>query len=166
MKDIKKRLIQKGWNKSDINKTIKIIEHAKANKHPHIKILDKAVYWISLIIAIIGNLIISISLIPILLTLKSFQLYIIIITIGVSFGLLFELLIRSIEHLETRHHLFLGIIIPIIALANVFIIVLISNGLEEIINIQNTQNPLTIGIVYAVAFISPYFLYQLFLKKS
>ncbi|MAE43147.1 hypothetical protein CMO93_05215 [Candidatus Woesearchaeota archaeon] len=165
MQDIKKKLLEKGWKKSDINRTLKIIEKAKANKHHHIKILDKSVYWISLIIAIIGNFIISLSLIPLLLALKSFPLYLVLITIGISFGLLFELLIRTIENLETRHHIFLTVIIPLVAIINVFIIVLFSNRLEEIINIQNPQNPLIIGIVYAGAFIIPYAVYQLFLKK-
>jgi len=166
MHDIKKRLIEKGWSKKDINKTLKIIEKAKANKHPKIKILDKSVYWISLIVAIIGNIIISISLIPFLLALRSFQLYLIIITMGIAFGLLFELLIRTIEHLETKHHLFLSIIIPIIAVINIIAIVLFSNRLEEAINIQNPHNPVLIGVVYAVAFMLPYSIYQLFLKNK
>lgn len=165
MRDIKKRLEQKGWSKKDINKTVRIIEQAKANKHPKIKILDKSVYWISLIAAIIGNSVISFSLIPFLLAMESFQLYIIIITIGVSFGLLFELLIRTIEHLEAKHHIFLGIIIPLIAIINVIIIVTISNALEKIINIENPHNPLLAGIAYAIAFMLPYLIYQLFLKN-
>ena len=163
MDDLKKRLVEKGWDKKDINKTLKIIEKAKANKHPHIKILDKSVYWISLIVAIIGNIIISISLIPVLLALRSFQLYLIIITMGIAFGLLFELLIRTIEHLETKHHIFLSIIIPINAVINIIVIIIFSNRLEGAINIQN---PVLIGVVYAVAFILPYSIYQLFLKNK
>ena len=164
MRDIKKRLEEKGWSKRDINKTLKILE--KAKKNPKIKILDKSVYWISLLVAIIGNIIISISLIPFLLALRSFQLYLIIITMGIAFGLLFELLIRTIEHLETKHHLFLSIIIPIIAVINIIAIVLFSNRLEEAINIQNPHNPVLIGVVYAVAFMLPYSIYQLFLKNK
>jgi len=165
MYDIKKRLEQKGWKKKDIIKTANIIQKAKENKHPHIKTLDNAVYWISLGLAIIGNFLISISLIPLLLILKSFPLYLTIVTLGASFGLLFELLIRTIEHLETKHHLFLGIIIPIIALINLVVIVLISNGLEEILNIQNFQNPLLVGAAYAISFIFPFAIYHVFLKK-
>ncbi len=164
MKNIKKRLAEKGWSKRDINKTIKLIEKAKKNKHPKIKILDKAVYWFSLILAIIGNFIISIALIPVLLALKGIQLYIVIITIGLAFGLLFELLIRSIEHLKTKHHIFLSIIVPLIAIINFIIIVLLSNTIEKIIKIENLHNPFSIGIVYAIAFILPFAIYQIFLK--
>ena len=163
MQDLKKRLIEKGWDKRDINKTLKIIEKAKADKHHHIKILDKSVYWISLLVAIAGNFIITIALIPELLALKGLQLYLIIVTLGISFGLLFELLIRTIEHLKTKHHIFLGTIIPILAVIN-FIIV--SNNMKKLIGIENPQNPFLVGIVYAVAFILPYSIYQLFLKNK
>ena len=165
MRDIKKRLEQKGWSKKDISKTVGIIEQAKANKHPKIKILDKLVFWASLAVAIIGNFIISISLIPILLALNNLPLYIVLITLGVAFGLLFELLIRTIEHLEAKHHIFLGIMMPIIAIINVIIIVTFSNNLEKVINIQNPHSPLLVGVIYAFAFILPYLIYQLFLKN-
>ena len=166
MRDIKKRLEQKGWSKKDISKTVRIIEQAKANKHPKIKILDKLVFWASLVVAIIGNFIISISLIPILLALNNLPLYIVLITLGVAFGLLFELLIRTIEHLEAKHHIFLGIIIPTIAIINVIIIVAFSNNLEKIINIENPHSPLLVGVIYAFAFMLPYLVYQLFLKNK
>ena len=162
MEEIKNKLVEEGWKKRDINKTIRIIEKAKENKHPKIKLLDKTVYWFSLLIAIVGNLIISISLIPVLLALKGQQLYFIIIVLGISFGLLFELLIRTVENLKSKHHLFLGIIIPIIAVIN-FIIV--SNNTKRLIGIENPQNSLITGAVYAIAFILPYISYQIFLKK-
>jgi hypothetical protein len=161
MKDLKKHLIEKGWKKSDINKTIRIIEKVKESKNPKIKILDKAVYWFSLLITLIGNFVISISLIPILIILEGTILYVVIIILGVSFGLLFELLIRTLENLETKHHLFLGIIIPTITIIN-FIIV--SNNMGKLIGVEPIQDPIVIGAIYSIAFILPYISYQFFLK--
>ena len=166
MEKLKKRLKEKGWSAQDISKTIKIVKEAKEKKHPAIKFLDKLVYWVALAIAIIGNFIISIALIPSLMALKSTQLFLIIAALGISFGLLFELLIRSIEHLETRHHVFLGVLMPSVALINIFIITLVSNNLVEIFKIDNPHNPYIIGIVYAVAFISPFVFYKLIMKKD
>jgi|SRR3989338_1466397 len=156
------RLIEKGWRKSDINKTIKIIERAKKAKHPKIKLLDKAVYWLSLLLAITGNFVISVALIPELLALKGYPLYLIITTLGISFGLLFELLLRTIEHLNAKHHLFLGIIVPVLAVIN---IVIVSNNMKRLVGLENPQNPLAAGIVYALSFILPYAIYQIFLKE-
>ena len=163
MKNIKNHLIEKGWSKSDINRTIRIIERAKKNKHPQIKVLDKFVYWFSLLIAIIGNLVISISLIPVLIVLKGPQLYLVIIALGLVFGLLFELLIRTIENLEIKHHLFLGIIIPIISIIK---FIIISNNMKKLIGIENPQDPIITGAVYSIAFILPYIFYQVFLKNK
>ena len=162
IKNLKNKLIEKGWSERDINKTLKIIEKAQKNKHPKIKILDILIYWISLAVAIGGNFIITLALIPELITLKGSLLYIIIITLGVSFGLLFELLIRTIEHLKAHQHLFLGIIVPVLAVIN-FIIV--ANNTKILVGIENPQNPFLVGIVYAISFILPYAVYQIFLKN-
>jgi hypothetical protein len=162
MHNVKERLIEKGWSKKDITKTISIIEKAKNNKHPKIKILDRYIYWISLAVVIGGNFIISIALIPELISLKGFQLYAVVITLGISFGLLFELLIRTIEHLKTTHYILLGIMIPLLAITN-FIIV--SYTLGELIGIENPQNPFLLGSVYAISLMLPYFFYQTFLKN-
>lgn len=161
MEDIKNHLAEKGWSKKDINKTIKIIKRAKKSKHTQIKLLDRFVYWFSLFIAIIGNFIVSIALIPLLLALKGLQLYLVIFILAFAFGLLFELLIRTVENLETKHHLFLGITIPIIAVIN---FIAISNSMKKLVGIESPQNPIIVGAVYAIAFILPYISYQIFLK--
>ena len=162
MKSLEKRLAEKGWAKKDIAKAINLIEKAKQNKHPKIKLLDKAVYWLSLLIAIIGNLVISVALVPFLLVLSSFQLYAILIVIGISFGLLFELLLRKIENLAARHHIFLGILIPSLAVLN-FVVVL--NNTERFIGIKASSSPLIIGSIYAIVFMLPYIVYNSFLKN-
>jgi hypothetical protein len=163
MDKIRKHLLEKGWNKREIEKAIKIINHTKKNKHPKIKLLDKAVYWFSLLVAVIGNFLILVTLMPFILTLHLLQLFPIAITLGVSFGLLFELLVRGIENLETKHHLFFGTIIPIIAVIN---FVVISNLITIFTGIEVLHNTLIIGSVYAIAFILPYVLYRLFLKNK
>ncbi len=162
---IEGKLKKRGWTKKEINDTLKIFREAKNNKHPAIKFLDRSVYWIVLIAAILGNFIISVVLIPFLLTLKDFHLYLVVITIGVAFGLLFELLIRSITHLEMGHHLFFGFLVPIIAVINVFVITLYSKGLEKKLMIESAYNPLVVSVVYGLAFIIPYVFYRLFLKE-
>lgn len=162
---IKETLNKKGWAEGEINKTLKIVREAKKNKHPAIKILDKAVYWIALIMAIIGNFIISIALMPFLLALNSIQLYLIIVTIGIAFGMLFELLIRSITHLKKGHHLFFGFLIPIVAVVNIFIIAKFADILKKMYMIYNIHNPFVVSVVYAAAFITPYAVYHLFLKE-
>ena len=91
------KLRAKGWSKADINKAANIIN--KAEKPKKIQLLDEVIYWFILVIAIIGNIVISIALVPFLIALKSSFLYLVIILMAITFGFLFDSLIRDIESL-------------------------------------------------------------------
>ena len=166
--DFKKRLLEKGWNKKEIDKAAKIIERAKAKKHPKIKILDKIVVWLSFIVAVMGNFMISLFMVPFLVFLNKSMLYFIAIIIGLAFGFLFELLIRSIRHFEAKRRILFLTVVPLIAVINFALINLVANNISKIFGVgyfQITQNTVIIGIVYTLAFISPYMFYQFLVKK-
>jgi len=160
-----RKLLRKGWKYHDIHRTLKIIEEGKEKKHKHIKILDVAVYWIALIVAVIGNIIILITLLPFLLMLKSWLYYIIIGIIGLSFGLLFEVLIRSIEHLEKKHHFLIGTLLPIIIFVKFILIIKVINVFLTSYNLS-IEVPMSMGVFYATCFILPYFVYQISSRLS
>ena len=113
---------------------------------------------------IASNFAISVALIPVLMALKGAILYFILAVLGIVFGLLFELVIRGIEHLQKHHHLILAILIPLIALVNIFVVARISNNLSSTLSLRNLQNPIIIAIVYAVSFVLPYIFYRFVLK--
>jgi hypothetical protein len=150
------------WSKEHIDKTIEIIKRVKEQKPKHIKFLDKSIYWVILLITIVGNFIISIPILLLLFVLEPFQLYPVVIFLGVAFGLLIEILIRDLEHLEQKHHLIFGLIIPVIALINFFIITQVVDNLK----LDGKFSPLVVGLVYAVSFILPYIYYQVIKKKD
>ena len=164
MENLVNRLEKRGWSKKEIIKAVEIIRNAKQNKSKDAIFIEKRIYWILLIITIVANFAISVALIPILVSLEGMFLYFIIITFGIVFGLLFELVIRSIEHLEKQHHQLLAIFIPLIALVNVFVISKISNNLTSMLGFANLHEPLTIAIVYAVSFVLPYIVYRFVFK--
>lgn len=163
---MKHKLHLKGWNVKEIDKTLRIIRRAKENKHPHIKVLDSWIFWIALLVTIIGNFLVSVSLIPLLFALPPLLLYTFIVIIGVSFGLLFEMLIRSMTHLKAHHHIFFGLIIPSIAIINIFIINRITENIENMLNITNPQDPFIVSVFYAASFILPYLFYNIFIKEK
>ena len=164
MQNLIKRLEKRGWSKKEILEAVGKIHKAKQLKTPETRFLEKRIYWILLIVIVAANFAISVALIPILMVLKGIFLYSIIITLGIVFGLLFELVIRSIEHLEKRHHLILAIFIPIIALVNVFVISKVSNDLTKTLNLKNLHNPIIIALIYAASFVLPYIVYRFILK--
>ena len=164
MNNLIDRLEKKGWDKKEIDKAVDIIHNAKQLKTPEARFLEKRVYWILLVLIIAANFAISVALIPVLVALKGIFLYFVVAVFGIVFGLLFELVIRSIEHLEKRHHVFLAILIPAVALANVFAVTRISNNLTSTLNLRNIQSPLIVGLVYAASFVLPYIIYRFVLK--
>ncbi|MBI2650205.1 hypothetical protein HYX04_02725 [Candidatus Woesearchaeota archaeon] len=164
MENLVNRLEKKGWSKKEIIKAVGIIRNAKQSKGKDIIFIEKRIYWILLAIIIAANFAISVALMPILMSLKGIFLYLVIITFGIVFGLLFELVIRSIEHLEKRHHQLLAVLIPLIALANAFVISKISNNLSNTLQLKNFQNPILISVIYAASFVLPYIIYRFVLK--
>jgi len=159
--ELEERLTKKGWPKADIKKTIKIINRAKQEKSKTIKIIDAIVYWFVLFVAIIGNFIISIILVPFLVVFGYARLYIVVITLGAAFGILFNILLKDIENLERRHHIIIGMFLPALTLINVVYMVNFANFLSDTIGIANTQhNPFVIGAMYTISFIAPYLIYS------
>ena len=149
------------WTDDDIEKTLRIIENAQERKPREIRFIDKAVYWGVLIVAIIGNIILSIILIPFMLVLKHFVLYMIIFVLAFVFGLFFDLLLREIEQLDQPHRVIAGLFIPALAIINVFYMTQFSNYLTATIRLNNVHNPLLISIVYTTAFVMPYLFYKM-----
>ncbi|MFH2028212.1 MAG: hypothetical protein ABIJ08_03675 [Nanoarchaeota archaeon] len=166
MSDLYQRLKAKGWSSEDIQKAMRIINKAKEKKPRRIQILDAMIYWFVLIIAIVGNLIISIALVPFLLEFHSFFLYVIIAILALVFGFFFDLLIRDIESLEQKHVIIAGLFIPALALINIFYIAQFSNYVSVTLNLNNAHNPFLVSLVYVTAFSSPYAAYRIVNKKQ
>lgn len=164
MRNLVDRLEKRGWSRKDILKTIDIIKNAKKNKAKDIVFIERRIFWILLVLIIAANFAVSVALLPLLIALSGILLYAAIIVFGIIFGLLFELVIRSMEHLEKQHHLFLAVLIPVVAVLNIFIISNTSNRLARTLNLTNIHNPLIISVIYAVSFVLPYIIYRFVLK--
>lgn len=160
------KLRKKGWEKKHIQRAMRIIGEARANKRPGIKLMDAHVYWILLVVIAIANFAISIALLPSVMALRGIFLYAVLTLVGLIFGLAFELVIRSIEHLEANHHVALGLAIPAVAAINVFLMAAMANDVKSSIGLGNAQSPFLVSIVYAVAFVLPFLWYKVVLKKG
>lgn len=144
------------------NKPFDLYEEKKIRDQDVSSTLNKVVYWGALLVAIVGNLIVSVVLIPFLLVLSKMQLYIIIIIIGIAFGALFNMLLKDIEELDKKHHVIAGIFIPALAIINVFIMTQLANYLTVLIGVNNVpHNPFVISVIYVASFSLPYILYKI-----
>ena len=159
----KEELLAKGWQQQEVEKAEQILEHDEK----HDVFFSKMVFWSALVVIIFANIIVSLVLIPFLVTLDNVFLYAIIVVLAATVGFLFNFLITDIEHLEKKHNIWAGILVPILALANVIIMVLVSNRLIDSLNIKlKHHNPLLISITFAVAFILPYIIDRIRIKIS
>ncbi len=163
MKITKERLQEKGWSEEEIEKTMKILHHAKSNPHPHIHKLNKAVYWIAFSLTIIGNIAFSLFLLPLLLTTSGLTLFFIILVVAFSFGVLMSVIIKDLEDLQRHHHLAMFLSIPIVGIINFVVIVAMANKITALANAKVAgefftmhQNPYIIGLIYLVGFLIPY----------
>ena len=160
----KDELRQKGWSEEDLYKAEAILD--RATKHDIF--FSKIVFWSAMVVIVFANLLISIILIPFLITLYDLVLYAIVAVLGLAVGFLYNFLITDIGLLEKKHHRAASIIIPIIAVGNMVAMVITSNRFIENIPINNQpHDPWVVAAVFAGAFILPYVLDQvrMFFKR-
>lgn len=154
---IEERLKAKGWTQEEIDKAMNIMESDKARFSAPTKKLNKVLYWTSLFIAILGNFIIAIAMVPILLFVGELPLYIILAIIGVSFGALYTIIIRDIEFIDPQHHIVAGLFLPAVSITFMVVVVKLVNDLAKSQpEVFLQQNVLLIPLVYVVFFMAPY----------
>lgn len=161
-KSLRERLLEKGWTEEEIAKTMNVI-YSDEKREKNIsfqKATHPIIYWVGLVVAIIGNLLLSVALIPFLMILNSMQVYVILGIIGVVFGSMFNLIIKDIEHIDQTHHVMAGIFIPSIALITVYVMASVANRFNALINNPNPHNAVTLSIIYLLCFSAPYAIYK------
>lgn len=145
--------MKKGWAEEEIKKAEAILEKTEL----HDIFFSKITFWSALVVIIFANLLVSLVLIPFLIVLSKWVLYFTVIVLAGIIGLLYNLLITDISHLERKHHFLAGIIIPVLTLINMIAMVLISNKFIADLKLQvSPHDPWLIGLVFALAFIAPY----------
>lgn len=150
----REKLFAKGWTEKEVQKAESILDQV----HEHEVRFSKIVFWTALAVVILGNAIISLALVPFLIGLQSRWVFAIVGALGLLMGFLYNYLIIDIQHLEQKHHLIAGILLPLIALVNVFGIVLVANKLLKTAKFAQAAaplNPWLVGVVFAVAFVVP-----------
>ena len=154
MKILKTTLLkEKGWTEQEIERAKNIIE-----KHEwHDVFFSKIVFWSALLVTIFANLLVSLILIPFLIVLNEWVLFSVVALLGLMIGFVYNFLITDIGHLEKKHHVWAGIILPIITLANLAVMVIYSNRFITELKVNNPlHNPWLIAGLFSIAFILPF----------
>jgi hypothetical protein len=148
--------VHKEWSPDLAVKTEDILRRAEQRKPAWIRGLDSALYWVLLFIAIVGNFILSVVLVPFLLILKGILLYFSLFFIGASFGWMFSFILHNIEKLQKEQHIIASIFIPALALINVGIFAVLSNKLIILLKLTTPpHNPMLVGAAYVLGYVLP-----------
>lgn len=153
-------LRQKGWTMTEIRKAESILER-KAEHDIH---FSKIVFWSALLVIILGNIVISLVLIPFLVFFNPWALHVIIVVLAFMIGALYNFLITDIGHLQQKHHIAASIIVPITAIVNLVIMVISLNKFLAEKGLTTNYNPWALSILFAIVFILP-FLWSKLLKN-
>ena len=154
---LRERLLAKGWPPEEVDYTLTVLKSKEEKKSHLMQIIEHIVYWLAIIIAIIGNIVVAVVLIPFFLVLHAFYLYLIIIMLALGFGFLYDILITDLERLVKREMIKESIFIPALALISVGFMTHFANVLADTWNLTITHTPLFVGMVYALVFVSPWF---------
>ncbi len=148
--------VHKEWSSDLAVKTQEILRRAEKRKSYWVKLIDSSLYWLLLFIAIVGNFIVSVVLVPILLIESGWPLYVSLFFIGASFGWDFSFIIHSLEKIEKQHHIIASIFIPALALINVGIFAVLSNRLIVLMHLPTApHNAFLVGAVYVLGYVLP-----------
>lgn len=112
-------------------------------------------YFTMLMMLTIFNFLLFLALVPLMIIIKSALLMLILGGIGLVFGMFYLYMIRDIEHLRPKHHLFAGLYIPLISVLNIIALFFIGRLLENKGGYDITHL-LYSSAIYAVMFILPY----------
>ncbi|MFW6378857.1 MAG: hypothetical protein ACOCZV_02445, partial [Nanoarchaeota archaeon] len=156
MKVEERKLREKGWSEKEIQHAKQILTAAEKTKHPHMEALEKATYWMLLVIIIIGAIAIPWLMEPLLIVMTKAQAIISFAITGAMFGTLASILIQDIEHARHHHHAIVGITIPIVAIVSSVTIVANVNSLKDIFTNIANYNPYILAIVFGVTALIPY----------
>lgn len=120
------------------------------------KNLDLFVYWTSLALLALFNLIACFFLIPFLMFFDGFYLYLSVVLFGLMFGILFNFLIIGLEHLDNHHMIIAGIFIPLLAVIDMVLILKIVERINMILKVSVEYDVSMIIIIFITVFVLPY----------
>ena len=157
-KTLREKLSEKGWKEEEIEHALSIMKPGEARSPAIQPSANPLLYWLTLLISIIGNFLIAVAIIPFLIVLSNLQLYVVIALLAASFGAMFNFLINTMEHLDPSHHVVAGVFIPALAAITIFVMVNVSNRLASFFKSPIIHNPVWVAVVYVVIFSAPYFI--------
>ena len=156
--ELAKDLRTKGWSEEEILHALSSMKEAKESKGWGIKFMDQIVYFVALFMTLLGNFVIAVILVPFMLVASPIYLYPVLVVIGVTFGALYNNIIKDILDIDDAPKIMPELFLPAIAIIVVYIMVNLSNYFAALLELQLlTHEPIMMGLFYTMGFMIPYY---------
>jgi cation transport ATPase len=116
---------------------------------------------ITLVVISLASMITTLVTMPFMLFFNSYLMYGFILLIGLIFGLIFSFMVIDLKHIERKGHLFLSILVPIIAILNIIIMIFMAKHLTTKFNLTFEHNPFILATLYLLGYVIPYLFFSL-----
>ena len=160
MPDKKANLKSEKWTDAEVKRVAKILLEAEKKKHILIRLLDEVVHWMLLLLVLLGNIFLAAFIVIVSSIITPTYSYILIVVIGSIFGFLIDAPLKEMKKLSKKKHKFSKILLPVLAILNIFIIIGIKNTAEHFTNLEFAINPIIAGILYGVSFLIPHIFWR------
>lgn len=158
-------LQKKNWSKKDKEHFARMLYRGESKKSFMSRFLYAVNYWLILFIILIGNVVLSFVLVPLFIIADELTLSFFLIVLGLAFGLFTDLIIYHIENVREQYYAMIIGFLPILVMANVFIVTMGSNLWAGIMNIPSgIHSPVFVSLLYGISYMLPFFyrLYKLY----
>ncbi len=115
-------------------------------------------YWLVLFILLLGNVVLSFTLIPIFVIADELSLAFFLVILGLAFGLFTDIIIYHIEKVKDNFYAVIIGFLPLLVLANFFVVTVGSNLWAAVLNLpQGIHSPIFVCVLYVLAYMVPFF---------
>jgi hypothetical protein len=123
---------------------------------------DKIAFWTFIFVILVSNFLLSFFMVFLILFLQHPLIYLIVILIGLGFGLSYEHMLNGMSHIFAHHHIYAKVFMLVTGAINVFYIVATTIIVMSRFQVPNVYfNPLGVSITYYVSYMVPYFVAKL-----
>jgi hypothetical protein len=151
-------LLKKGWTEEEIDYTFNVIDKSAEKRSAFIRVLDGVISWFGLIIVFAGSLVLSVVLMPFFITVHGFFLYFMVCFMALILGIVFNILIDQINQVGKELKILGEIILPVIAIIDVYVMIGILSVLVSALKIDYVPpNQYILGAIYVVSLAGPFY---------
>ena len=126
----------------------------------------RVIFWTVLAFLGIASLLLMFVLIPLVLFLEPVLVYLMVLVLGLLFGFVFSFVVLDLSHLDPKHHHFLGIYAPAVALLSITLLVYGARAMGAILNIALEVDIVGLSALLLVSYALPYVYYGMKHRKK